>query len=473
MLARVSGHRQFWQELEAIFDPDVAVERPELFAERDPRYNPLARFQRELRRPSKVHRKYLITGTVGNGKTSELYHLASELATDRMIVLVDLWRHFDASIGDVFALDRLQPWELLGLLGLAIYRAGEQRFGHKWDDEPKQLQDALEQLRRADQGEGAKIDVVALSQGLAVAAGGLLGSVAGPVGTAVGAALGGTAGSAGLAVLEAVADATSWTWSVGRPNSRRHLDSEPEVRRLVNAVNRLIMTLQSCYDCRLLLIVDGLDRVRDGERARVLFAESSLVRELVCDVMITAPIGLIGTYAHDSRSPDTHILCNLPVLDREHPGEHGPGIAFFRELVDKRVAEVNRVLPTPGPPAPFPDPIVARLAYYSGGLPRDFIRLVRMVAGEAWEADTAVVTDDIVELALREARRLKEADIDADDIKLLRAVMDDPDHQRPSGAVATKLLSQQRLLPYPNETVWYYPHPLLTLALLKPSGSPS
>jgi len=77
------------------------------------------------------------------------------------------------------------------------------------------------------------------------------------------------------------------------------------------------------------------------------------------------------------------------VLDQQAPAEHGPGVAFFRELVAKRV-------------------------------------------------------------------------------------MDDPTHGLPSDTMAFELLRQQRLLPYPNENPWYYPHPLLTLSLLKPApGSAS
>ncbi|MCA9684481.1 MAG: hypothetical protein KC431_16265 [Myxococcales bacterium] len=467
--------RLFWEEVEAIFDPEKAADDPRLFCARDPDYNPLVRLQRELARPTgRISRKHLLVGTVGNGKTSELYHLAGELAPTRMVVLLDLWQHFVGSVRDPNAIDRIEPWELLGLLGLAIYRAGIERFDHSWDDEPKKLQKALETLRKQDTvaGGDAEIDVSKLARGLAIAASGVIGAaLAGPVGAALGTATASTVGTAGLAVLDAASDATSWSWPVGLPGTRKRSDQDTEVRSLLAAVNEMIRSLQGAYARRLLLIVDGLDRVRDGERARTLFAESSLTLELDCDLLATSPFELLGEYAHEGRGPQVQILCNVPVLSRADPSQPGPGLVFFHELTSRRLAEVGRILREKGvsaPDDPLPPAIVDRLARYGGGLPREFVRMVRMVAGEAWEAQITTIDDTIVDRVLREARRLKEAQLTAEEIELLEAVMADPQHRRPGGALANKLIEQLRLLPYPNDTEWYYPHPLLTLALLKP-----
>jgi len=179
--------RAFWDQIEEIFDPELPAEQA-LFAEREPDYNPLAKLVELLEIETQTLRRYLVIGAVGNGKTSELYHFGAQLAERRMIVLVDLWRHFASTIGDSKALERLQTWELLGLVGVALYRAGVDRFGHKWKHEPKQLQQALEKVRKSEGGEGPEIDVAKLSKAMVVVASAAVGALAaGPAGLALGA----------------------------------------------------------------------------------------------------------------------------------------------------------------------------------------------------------------------------------------------------------------------------------------------
>jgi hypothetical protein len=96
------------------------------------------------------------------------------------------------------------------------------------------------------------------------------------------------------------------------------------------------------------------------------------------------------------------------------------------------------------------------------------------VAGEAWEANAPSVTLAMVDVVLQEFRQWKQSRLSKGEIALLRQVMDDPEHGVPTDDMALRLLRQLRLLPYPNENPWYYPHPLLTLSLLKPTrGSAS
>jgi hypothetical protein len=45
--------------------------------------------------------------------------------------------------------------------------------------------------------------------------------------------------------------------------------------------------------------------------------------------------------------------------------------------------------------------------------------------------------------------------------------MRDPKHRPVYDARIERLLQVNALLPYPNESEWYYPHPLLTLHFLR------
>ncbi len=375
-------------------------------------------------------------------------------------------------------MDRLEPWELLGLLGLVIVRAGEDRFGHKWGAELDRLGKALDELRKPDAGDGAALDLVKLARGIAVAAGGVAGAaLGGPVGAIVAGKIGDVASEAGLAVIKAAADAIDWKWQIGLSERKRRRDGEPEVKALVAAVNSLIMALQREYLRPLVLVVDGIDRVREEQRLRDLFVDSSLLSDLVCDAVVTGPEFMLHGISQEIRYFKSVELCNVPVLNRDDPSQIGPGLDFFRTLVDKRVAAVaNQSRPASErlPDKPFPDEIVERLAYYSGGVVREFIRMAHTAAGEAWEANAPSVTVAMVDVVLEEFRSAKQTRMTVGEIDLLRRVIADPEHGLPSDETAFELLRQQRLLPYPNDNPWYYPHPLLTLSLLKPArGSAS
>lgn len=466
----------FWQEVEAIFDPEVPVRDPTLFATRDRKYSAVAVVERRLRNDSRVRIKYLLTGTAGNGKTSELGHCAAKLARTRMIVLTDLWEHFLGSVRDPTAIERIEPWELLGLIGVAIYQAGQEVLGHRWtSDESKTLEMALKALREQDEaGSAGEINLVTLARGVAVAAGGVAGAtLGGPLGAALATKIGETATSSGAALAKATADATKWTWKLGRADGKRRSDQDAEVQNLLGAVNRLISALQVAYSRPLLLVVDGIDRVRKPERLRALFVDSVLLSRLECDALVTAPLMPMRSESQAVLGFERLDLCNIPVVDREDPARPGAGVTFFHELVDKRLAQVRDRLVRSRlscPADPFPRPIVDRLAYLSGGVARDFVRLIRLVAFEALDAGCERVDDELLAPVIREERLRKEFMMTSDEIAVLKRVMDDPSRRLPGEPLALTLLEQKRLLPYPNESTWYYPHPLLTLSLLRPGS---
>jgi hypothetical protein len=474
--AQMSATR-FWEEVHHWFNPfePVSLDQPRLHAQRNPRYNPLVRLEHELQLTNDCSR-FLLTGTVGNGKTSELNYFASRLTERRIVILVDLWEHVQSKVGDENALDHLEMWELLGLVGVAIYQAGKERFGHHWDDAPNKLERALSGLREAEQaGRGAEIDIVELGRGMTVAAGGAAGAiVGGPVGAVVGGVVGQTGVAAAAGLVKAVADSTTWTWKVGLPGTRRRDDQDGDVRRVLNAVNLLINGLQHAYGRRLMLVLDGLDRIRASERTQRLFLDSRLLGNLDCDELITVPLMLMRKQGQNVEHFSVKDLHNIPVLARATPLDRdapGPGLPFFRELVAKRVAWIGEQLAEQGIAAlaePLPQPIIDRLAYYSGGVARDFIKLMRLAALEALVDEVEQINDAIVDRVLREARADKEYFMSDLEISLLERVADDPKHRLPGDELALDLLIQRRLLAYPNETTWYFPHPLLTLALLEP-----
>jgi len=435
----------FWKAVHGSFDPLEPVTDPTLRAERS-RYNPMSELDARLRLPIGFM-CYGVAGGVGSGKSTELLAACGRLTDDALVVYLDLWRHFEGRVRDPGALDHLQPWELVGLLGLALVRAGSDRFGHEWKGEPERLAAALGTLSE-NQGPGGSIDVGKLAGGMAVVAGGMFG---------------GAAAGAALKALEAARDATSWQWKLGRRDRSRTSDQDQRVRDVLDATNNIVAGLDAAYGRKLVLVVDGLDRVLAMDAFSGLFVESNLLKELRCDIVVSMDLSLVQRYRSRLRLDQTFELANIPVASPEQPSQPGPGVEFFVELVARRLKALNR----PAPAGTLFDDRVRKLAWCSGGRLRDFMRLIRELAVQGLMHPKSPLAEDTVAKVVDSQRRDKESGLNKDELVLLQAVYDDPEHRLPGGEVALRLLEKHLLLAYPNESTWYLPHSLLTLSLLQ------
>jgi hypothetical protein len=212
-----------------------------------------------------------------------------------------------------------------------------------------------------------------------------------------------------------------------------------------------------------LLVIDGLDRIREFSRARELFLDSQLISQLHCPMVVCGPFALRHHPATAAIRGFHGVppLVNEPVLLQTNPREKGPGVEFFRELYQRRVADL------PGGADLLTEEQLDELAYYSGGRAREFVTFVRRLSELAWGKDVDRASTELVERVLDERRRHRETGIHKGHLSLLEEVARDPEHRLPEGPLAQDLLSYGTLLPYPNESEWYYPHPLLLRHLLK------
>lgn len=445
--AATQSLQRFWEAVYTSFNPIEPVADPELRVPRVGAYSPAEKLVRSLLLPIDA-RRILVAGSIGSGKSTELLITAERLAPQRVVVLFDLWQHMESSVKDVAAIEHLQAWELIGLVGLAVLRAGTKRFGHKWNGADEALAKALS----AQSGSGAALDAAKLATGLAVTVGGAIGAAA-----------------AGLQVLQSVGDA--WSWQVGLPGARQRSDQDEGVRRVVAATRAIIESLRAGVGGRkIVVIIDGLDRVRRPEAFEWLFVESDLLRSLPCDVVVSAHLAMVQRYRGRLRFDERYDLANEPVADRNDPWRPGPRIGFFRDLVDRRLAAIaSRGISVP--PHILPDPLLERLAWCSGGRLRDFMGFMRHIAREGLGSDVDVVNDALVESIIDEERRIRSDGLNNDEIEVLDGVARDPAHRLPGSDIAIRLLEQQLILSYPNEDAWYLPHPLLMLTLIRP-GSP-
>jgi hypothetical protein len=387
--------------------------------------------------------------------------LAETRGGKELVIFLDLERHFADVLGDAPALQHVQSWEVCFLAAMALIRVTSERLGLELPD--SHLRDLARAWAALARTTGAtatppQIDLSAAARSMVV-----LTSAVAPIVTAAPLAAG---IAAGLRTLEAAAGALKWSLPVG-VGKRSLPDQDTEMQTLLACVNVLIGLVQK-QSSRVLLILDGLDRIRDLERAKALFVESQMLAQLACPLVICGPFALRHDPAITAvrRFTEIRVLVNEPVLLHDDPDQHGPGVRFFCELFDRRTSDLGaRDLVT--------RPLLERLAYRSGGRARDFVRFIRELAKLAWQADAPAATEALVQRVLDEQRRLRETGLHKGHIRLLEAIAEDWRHELPEGELAQELLSYGSLLPYPNESEWYYPHPLLTMHLVRPKRTAS
>jgi hypothetical protein len=121
----------------------------------------------------------------------------------------------------------------------------------------------------------------------------------------------------------------------------------------------------------------------------------------------------------------------------------------------------------------LPDPLLERLAWCSGGRPRDFMGFMRAIAARAHHSCLARVDSGLLGSIIDDERRCRSDGLNDDEIKLLESLARDPAHRLPGSDIAIDLLEQQLILSYPDGDAWYLPHPLLMLTLIRPGLSGS
>lgn len=180
-----------------------------------------------------------------------------------------------------------------------------------------------------------------------------------------------------------------------------------------------------------------------------------------CRVVICAPFALRHHLATaTARGFEPLVLANEPVLRHDDPAQPGPGVPFFRQLFERRVADLQAG-------ELISQDLLDRLAYYLGGRARDFVKFIRELAQDAWLADVPSATAEHVQKVLHRQRRILENGLHEGHIQLLEEIASAKEHHLPNNPLFEDLLNYHRLLPYPNESEWYYPHPLLMMHMVR------
>lgn len=93
------------------------------------------------------------------------------------------------------------------------------------------------------------------------------------------------------------------------------------------------------------------------------------------------------------------------------------------------------------------------------------------IAERMYGRDSASVDQELIDTIIDDERRRRSDGLNDAEITLLEKLARSSTRRLPGDDVAIRLLEQQLILSYLNQDVWYLPHPLLMLTLIRP-GSP-
>jgi len=350
--------------------------------------------------------KTLFSGQRGTGKTTELHRLSSKLQDDHAIIFLDVEERLN--LGDVHYTD------LLVCLGLAVYEEARKQ-GMPADDQ--QARDLLfwYEERILERDEAAKLrSEVSTEIHLGVVRFGARLSQDSPF------------------------------------RKQVRAKTEAGLSDLLSRLNELLLGLRRRFGRRILVIVDGVDKVYDLRQAINLFLHgANALIAPACRVIYTVPFPVFYSPDFQQVRHQFHRNFLLPnVKTRQRDGSpYPPGRQMLEQVLLRRV-QADLIAP----------PALEALVEASGGLLRELMRLSRhSVSAARRRGDTRVGLEDVA-WARREVRNTYRRILKVEDYRHLWKVYETKRIDALSPQVADQLLHNLSVLEYNGET-WWDVHP--------------
>ncbi len=353
--------------------------------------------------------KTIFTGHRGSGKTTELTRLARELADSHFVVRIDAEELLN--LGDVDYAD------LLVMMGLQIFRRARES-GIRLSEERVQNLQFWYRTHILEEEERPALDAE------------------------IGAQL-----NAGIASIAA-------KLRTDAPRRQRaRAEAQANLSDLLERLNELLEDLQDKTKRRILVIVDGLDKMYDLDQVSRLFLHgANALIEPRCRVIYTVPIAIY--YTNDFQQvrlsfPRNFALPNIKTEERDgNPCQEGR--QALRKVLERRM--MGELLE---PEA------TERLVELSGGLLKELIALTRnsVLRARRLQGEQGPVRVEDVEYAARQVRNTYQASLtEAHYHELQRLAQGERFTNSP---MMRELLHNLSVLEYNGDGAWWTIHPVV------------
>lgn len=401
--------------------------------------------------PDRIPQRRILVGQPASGKSSEMTKLASELEKRHNALVV----RFDMM--DNIEVERANPIEVIYIMGAAVYKAAASQLPPDRQPERQLIEDLTNGLETLVQthteNSSFKIDLTKLIEGIVVFAGAAL---IGPVGAVAGIAAAKGAGSF-------LSKINPFRFTSGTDTKLvRKVEVEPNVQAMADTLNAIIDDVTVKSNRPLILLVDGLDKMRDEEVISLNFLENDYLNRPKCSVLYAGPLDVYyapqfgGVRARFYVVPFSHVKLH----DRNTPDQiYEGGYEVLREVVRRRVESIGMKVEDV-----IEMDALDMIIKGSAGVMRDFIRLVQSATLQAEIAGKDRIGKPEAAKVLNEIRRQLQAQLTPEYKEVLRKVRQT--HERlggkDDGEKCDLLLRNDIVLSYFNDDVWFAPHAALT-----------
>ncbi len=435
-----------WARLHYLFDPirQLTVDESHLYVERPSSAS--ERIADDILAGLYADTKWIVCGSKGSGKSTELVRLASRLQNKRTVVAVDIAE-------SVANINEVQPAEVLFLIGAAAIRTAKEDLGHDISDS------LVHELRKAFEGllteDNHDIDLGKILEGVALFAANV---VAPGVGATASAAKGAATTLTGALGARARVPLRHRPKLGGTTLPVR--EGKAELEQLRIALDNILLELYN--QRKVVVLVDGLDQLVDSTAIRELFTKSTLAApygQIVfgapIDLMLLAMLKAVPDYLEIRNL--TNLLVKAPELSWVQVDDAlvEQGRQKMRDVIRLRLESVDLTTEEV-----FDSECVDLFIDASGGVLRDLIRFVRDAVRSALMNEKPRIDLPMARQAVNEFGKLLSPSLTNTRIKELQQVRktgnaeSDDEHVR-------DLLRYGFILPYTNGTTWFEPHPVL------------
>jgi len=381
--------------------------------------------------PALFSDRYIIVGQPSNGKSSELTKLAAELKNrykDTLVVRFDI-----AEITDI---SQANPVEVIYLMGASVFKAANYELQKKPDMQLlKNLTKALETIvQNYTANTDFEIDLTKLLKGLIVYGAELIGMPD--------------------EVTSVFKGYFRFTSGIDMKKLRTR-EIDPTVEPMLQSLNAILEDIRNKSGGNPpVLLVDGLDKLRDTDAIKLMFVEKQFLKRPICNVVYIGPLDLYYFAKSSQGGSSNRIIphANIKIFKIDHFDKLDEnGRKVMTEVISTRLKTLKLTIAEV-----ITDDALEMLIRGSGGVMRDFVRLIQNAAIYAEINKNERITSQEAKKVLNELRRQLSAQITPKYELILEKVKES--HKRTDDEECDVLLRNNIVLSYVNDDIWFHIH---------------
>ena len=230
---------------------------------------------------------------------------------------------------------------------------------------------------------------------------------------------------------------------------------EPRVSELIGIINDTISEIEKTGE-QVLIIIDNLEKIDPTKAQHLFYDHATQLTQPLCKIIYTFPISLKSSDKFMQikiNFSDVFVHPNIKINERVGPDyPYLKGRNFMKEIVSKRVSLDM-----------FEPDAIEYIIDMSGGVVREFIRIIRDSAVRAITRKKDLIDKDIAVEVVNGLKNIYQAQLSDEDYQVLQEVHQTKDIKRDEQLVG--LLHNLSVLEYKNDRSWCDLNPIVRAIL--------